>query len=89
MEMLYGSNQEIYIKLVEELQNYFAKGNDNYPSNAKEAYNLLVNYKTSFKPATILVDYSEEVLFANIGGSKIKSNSYNSGRDSGERKGWC
>ena len=62
--------------MVEELQNYFANGKCNYPASTTEAYNLLVNYKTSSNRVTILVDDSEEVLLSNIGGSKENSNLY-------------
>ena len=58
--MLCGADQERYSKLVEELQNYFTKGRDNYPVKKTEAYNLLVNYKmTHSNPETRIVDDSE------------------------------
>ena len=48
-----------YSKMVEELQNYFTKGNDDCSSDTTDAYNFLVNYNTTHsKPATILVDDS-------------------------------
>ena len=58
------------------IEKYFTNVNNNYPENTMEAYNLLVKYKTSFKPETVLVDDSEEVSFANFGGSEGNSNSY-------------
>ena len=54
--MICGSFRVRYNKLVEELQNNFIKANSDYPSNTTEAYNLLLNYKTSYKPPTISVD---------------------------------
>ena len=90
--MLYGSDQGRYGNLVEELKIYIAKGNNDRPGNITEEYNLLVNHKTSYDFPTRLVDYSEEVLFANVGGSKGNSNLYKSGRGRGERKlrwYWC
>ena len=35
-----------YGKLIEVIENAFLKGNNNYPTNPTEAYNLLVNYTT-------------------------------------------
>ena len=87
--MVCGSNPGRYGYLAEELQNDFSKVNYNYPDDRTEAYNLIVNYKISFKPEEILVDYSEEVSFANFGSTKGKSNSYKSVRGGGERKVHC
>ena len=84
--MLCGSNQERYIKMVEELQNYFVKVNVNYPYVTTEAYKLLVNYKASYKPPTILVDELEDLLFTDVGGNEESSNSYKSDRGGRERK---
>ena len=64
---------------MEDLQNNFTEVKNDYPANMTEAYNLLIKYKTSYKPPTILVDDSEEVLFTNILGSEGKSNSYKNG----------
>ena len=54
--MLCGDNWGRYGNLVEELQKYFTKGNENYPADTTEALNLLATYKTSYNPPTILVD---------------------------------
>jgi hypothetical protein len=35
-----------YSRLIEEVENAFLKGNNDYPTNPTEAYNLLVNYQT-------------------------------------------
>ena len=73
--MLCGSDQGIYINMVEELQDNFIKGSNHHPANTLEACNLLVNYNTNHpKPETILVEFSKEVSFTNIEGSKGKSN---------------
>jgi len=32
-------------RLIEEIENDYLKGHENYPKTATEAYNLLVNYK--------------------------------------------
>ena len=60
------------------MQNDFTKINDDFSVNMTEAYNILVNYKTYYKSSTILVDTSEVVSFANVGGFKGRSNSYKS-----------
>ena len=58
--------------MVEEFQNNFTKVNDDLPADKMEAYNLLVNYKTSYKPPTRLVDDSEEVSSVKVGVSEEK-----------------
>ncbi len=35
-----------YGKLIEEIENDFVKGNNDYPETPTEAYNLLVNYRS-------------------------------------------
>ena len=55
--MLCRSGQGRYGNLVEEFQNDFTKGNDNYLSKTTEAYNFLITYKTTHSnPETRLVD---------------------------------
>ena len=87
VSMMCGYDQGIYSNLVKELQNNFTKGNGDYPSNTEKVYNLLVKYKTTqSNPKTRLLDYSEEVLFENVGGSKGKFNLYKSSGGGGKRK---
>jgi hypothetical protein len=47
--MAYGilvrSDRTHFGRLIEEVENNYLKGHDNYPKTATEAYNLLVNYK--------------------------------------------
>ena len=51
------SGQGRYGNLVEEFQNDFTKGNDNYLSKTTEVYNFLITYKTTHSnPETRLVD---------------------------------
>ena len=58
--------------MMEELQNDFAKGKDDYPVDIAEAYNLFVNYKmTHYNLAVRLVNNSEEVYFFNVGGDEV------------------
>ena len=69
--MLCGANRGKYGKLVEELRNDFTKGGDYYPANMTEAYELLLNYKTSHsKLSARLMDDPEEVSFGKVGGDK-------------------
>ena len=65
------------------------KGKDYCPAKTTEAYNLIVNYKTYYKPPTSLVYDSEDVLFANVRGSEGKYISYKSGGVGRERKVQC
>jgi hypothetical protein len=38
-------DRDRYGKLLEEIENDFLKGHDNYPKTPTKAYNLLVNYQ--------------------------------------------
>ena len=87
--MLCGADRGSYGKMVEELQNYFSKGNGEYAANMTGEYNLLINYKTSYKPPTILVYDSEDMSLANVGCREGKSNSYKGSAGSRERKVKC
>ena len=72
--IIFGANRMRYRNMVEELQNDFTKLNDSFPANTKESNKLLVNYKTPYKPQTILIDNSYGVLFTNVVGSKRNYN---------------
>jgi hypothetical protein len=43
--LLVRADRNRYGKLIEEVENSFLKGNNDYPNTPLEAYNLLVNYK--------------------------------------------
>ncbi len=43
--LLVRADRNRYGKLIEEVENSFLKGNNDYPNTPPEAYNLLVNYK--------------------------------------------
>jgi hypothetical protein len=43
--LLVRADRERYGKLIEEIENDFLKGHDDYPRTPTEAYNLLVNYR--------------------------------------------
>ena len=89
--MLCGADRGEYGKLVEELRNDFTKGGDYYPANLTEAYELLLNYKTSQSNLSArLMDDPEEVSFGNVGGDKggifNKDGRVSRGR---RKKLWC
>ena len=91
LAMLCGADRGEYGKLVEELRNNFTKGGNYYPENLTEAYELLLNYKTSHsKLEARLMDDPEEVLFGNVVGDK-GGRVNKDGRVSGGRgkKVWC
>ena len=89
--MLCGADRGRYGKFVEELRNDFTKGGDYYPEDMTEAYDLLINYKTSHsKLAERMVDDPEDVSFGNVGGDKggrvNKNRRVSRGRG---KKLWC
>ena len=43
--LLVRADHERYGKLIEEIENGFLKGHDDYPKTPTEAYNLFVNYQ--------------------------------------------
>jgi hypothetical protein len=44
--LLVHADRGRYGKLIEEIENDFLKGNNDYPETPTEAYNLLVNYRS-------------------------------------------
>jgi hypothetical protein len=62
-----------YGKLIEEVENAYLKGNNDYPTTPTESYNLLVNYKTySSNKRTISQGGLEQVAFVTEG-KKLKT----------------
>jgi hypothetical protein len=61
---LYSADKEQYTKLLEDLENAYLYGTNNYPVNITSAYNLLVHYKNHMKPTTQIYNDSEGVSFA-------------------------
>ena len=57
-----ASNPNRYGRLVEELENYCTKGNNNYPTNMVKAYQLINEYK-SWTPRTSLPEVSGVALY--------------------------
>ena len=52
-ELVINSDLRRYGRLIEELENYYTKGNDNYPRNMVKAYQLLNEYKQWNPRATL------------------------------------
>jgi len=62
-----------YGKLIEEVENAYLKGNNDYPRTPTEAYNLLVNYQNySVKKRTAIQEGLDQVAFI-TDGKKLKT----------------
>lgn len=62
-----------YGKLIEEVENAYLKGNNDYPQTPTEAYNVLVNYRNySGNKGTTIQDGLEQVAFV-TDGKRIKT----------------
>jgi hypothetical protein len=70
MASLYTVDKQRYGKLLDELENDFTKGTDNYPDSVTKAYNLVVNHKGQQRVVSRLFNDSEAVSFANVDGKK-------------------
>jgi hypothetical protein len=64
------SDKTRYGKLLEDLENDFTKGTNNYPVNATYAYNLVVNYKNYLKAGGRLINDTEEFPSPTLGEDK-------------------
>jgi hypothetical protein len=65
MAMLSATDFTRYSRLLEDLNNDYTKGNDNYPRNITEAYNLIINYRQARTAARVYHD-AEGVAFTNV-----------------------
>jgi hypothetical protein len=63
--MLTAADFEKYSRLLEDLDNDYTKGNDNYPRMIIDAYNLIINYRQARQAARIYHD-TEGVTFTNV-----------------------
>jgi hypothetical protein len=66
MTMLTAADVTRYSRLLEDLDNDYTKGNDNYPRTVTKAYNLIINYRQA-RPEARIYHNAEGVPFANIG----------------------
>jgi hypothetical protein len=64
-------NKTRYGKLLEDLENDFTKGTNNYPVNVTSAYNLVINYKNYLKAGCHLINDTQGVSFANVGKRQV------------------
>jgi hypothetical protein len=71
MSYLLAVDIQRYGKLLDELENDFTKGTDNYPDSVTKAYNLVVNHKGQHHVVSHLFNDSEAVSFANVDGKKV------------------
>jgi hypothetical protein len=71
MSYLLMVDKQRYGKLLDELENDFTKGTDNYPDSVTNAYNLVVNHKGQQRVVSRLFNDSEAVSFANVDGKKV------------------
>jgi hypothetical protein len=62
---LCSADKARYTILLEDLDNAYLYGTNNYPVNVTSDYNLLVHYKNHIKPAARIYNDSEGVSFAN------------------------
>jgi hypothetical protein len=68
MVFLLGADRNRYGKLVEDLENAFTQGNDNYPRSVTGAYAMLMTWKQR-NIVHVLGSGSEGVSFTNVEGS--------------------
>jgi hypothetical protein len=63
---LAGTDKQRYGRLIEELENDYSKGMNNYPVTLTSAYKLILNYRNYQRPASRVFNDSEAVNFANV-----------------------
>jgi hypothetical protein len=65
---IHGSNRAWYGKLLEDLENDFTQGTDNYPPTLQQAYTLLVHWKQDPQNVVSLIaGVNDGVAFTNVG----------------------
>jgi hypothetical protein len=62
---LSGADKTHYGRLVEDFENGYSKGNNNYPETLTAAYNLVFNYRNQQRPVSRIFNDSEGMAFAN------------------------
>ena len=66
--LLAGSDRGCYRKLLEDLENDFTQGRDNYPATLQQAYSLLVHWKQDPRNIVHLIGGTNNgVAFTNVG----------------------
>jgi hypothetical protein len=61
MAFLCAVDKQRYGKLLDELENDFTKGTDNYPDSVMKAYNLVINHKGHHRAVIHLFNEPEAV----------------------------
>lgn len=64
-----GADRSRYGRLIEEMENSFIKGKDEYPTTLTDAYNLLVYWRQNPRYMSPGMQGSDGVSFANVGGT--------------------
>jgi hypothetical protein len=65
---LLGSNHGCYGKLLEDLENNFTQGADNFPPTLQQAYTLLVHWKQdAWNVVCLMGGVNNDVAFTNVG----------------------
>ena len=82
--LLIGSDCTCYRKLLEDLENDFTQGQDNYPVNLQQAYSLLVHWKQDPHTIVRLIGGTNNgMAFANVGSEDSGQSGSNSGNNRG------
>ena len=79
ISLLVRSDHSHYGKLLEDLENDFTQGHDNYPTSLQQAYSLLVHWKQDPCNIVHLIGRTNHgVAFANIGSETLHWSDNNS-----------
>ena len=87
--LLIGSDHTCYGKLLEDLENVFMQGRDNYPMSLQQAYSLLVHWKQDTCNIVRLIGgTNDRMAFTNVGSKDLGQSGGNSGTNRGQVKHW-
>ena len=83
--LLIGSDRAHHGKLLEDLENNFTQGQDNYPANPQQAYSLLVHWKQDPCNIVRLIGGTNDgMAFTNVGSKDLGWSGGNSGNNRGQ-----
>jgi hypothetical protein len=66
MSLIRASDQSRYSRFVDDLQNQFTMGYNNYPVNVTAAYDLIINYRLTGQSTARIINDLESVAFATV-----------------------
>jgi hypothetical protein len=66
MSLIRASDRSRYIRLMDDLQNQFTMGYNNYPTHMTAVYNLIINYWVTGQSTARIINDSEGVAFATV-----------------------